>query len=766
MNPLLNTEGLTPFNEIKPEHVAPAIDTLLEQCRAAVERVTAPATPATWSDVVEPLDDATERLSRAWGAVSHLNAVADTPELRAAYNAAEPKLTAFWTELAQNLALFNKYKQIAAAPEFSSWSAARQRLVQNELRDFRLGGAELPPQPKARYGEIQERKSALSTRFAENALDAINAFALYVTDETELDGVPADALAMYREAAAAEGKPGFKLTLQYPSYLPLMQYARNRNLREQMYRAWVTRNSELAQPQWDNSALMVETLQLRREQAQLLDLPDYAALSLQRKMADSSTTVLTFLRDLATRARPHAEQDLAQLREFAARELQLPTPARTFHQGRGSCADAGASGVAREGRSPMPVGIGEHLSANQPPLRRASPRSPNEPMSLCALHGENSGSEKQKAHERGRPDEMSGLEAWDVMYASERLREQRYAYSENELKQYFTLPAVLKGLFHVIETLFNVRIQPDSAPVWHPDVSFYRVQTQAGELVGQFYLDLYAREHKQGGAWQDDARSRRRTARGVQTPVSYLTCNFSRPVAVNGKARPALLTHDDVLTLFHEFGHGLHHMLTRVEVSGVSGIRGVEWDAVELPSQFMENFAWEWEVLQQLSAHVDTGEKLPPALFERMIAARNFQSGLQMLRQVELSLLDMQLHLTEAAQSAADLIRVSEAVRREVAVLIPPDWHRGAWSFSHIFAGGYAAGYYSYKWAEVLSADAYELFEEAATRSHTVLDPQAGERFREEILAVGGSRTAMESFIALRGRAPRIDALLRHQGLA
>ncbi len=682
MNPLLNTEGLTPFNEIKPEHVAPAIDTLLEQCRAAVERVTAATTPATWRDVIEPLDDATERLSRAWGAVSHLNAVADTPELRAAYNAAEPKLTAFWTELAQNLALFNKYKQIAAAPEFSSWSAARQRLVQNELRDFRLGGAELPPQPKARYGEIQERKSALSTRFAENALDAINAFALYVTDEAELDGVPADALAMYREAAATEGKPGFKLTLQYPSYLPLMQYARTRNLREQMYRAWVTRNSELAQPQWDNSALMVETLQLRREQAQLLDLPDYAALSLQRKMADSSTTVLTFLRDLATRARPHAEQDLTQLREFAARELQLPT-----------------------------------------------------------------------------------LEAWDLMYASERLREQRYAYSENELKQYFTQPAVLKGLFHVIETLFNVRIQPDSAPVWHPDVSFYRVQTQAGELVGQFYLDLYAREHKQGGAWQDDARSRRRTARGVQTPVSYLTCNFSRPVAVNGKARPALLTHDDVLTLFHEFGHGLHHMLTRVDESGVSGIRGVEWDAVELPSQFMENFAWEWEVLQQLSAHVDTGEKLPRALFERMIAARNFQSGLQMLRQVELSLLDMQLHLTDAAQSAADLIRVSEAVRREVAVLIPPDWHRGAWSFSHIFAGGYAAGYYSYKWAEVLSADAYELFEEASARSHTVLDPQAGERFREEILAVGGSRPAMESFIALRGRAPRIDALLRHQGL-
>ncbi len=682
MNPLLQFEGLARFDEIRPEHVAPAIDPLLNECRAVVARVTAPTTPATWADVVEPLDEATEHLSRAWGAVSHLNAVADTPALRAAYNATEPQLTAFWTELTQNLALFEKYKQIAAAPDFASFSAARQRLVHNELRDFRLGGAELPPEPKARFGEIQERKSALSTRFAENALDATNAFALYITDETELDGVPADALALYREAAAAEGKRGLKLTLHYPSYLPVMQYARNRNVREQMYRGWVTRNSELAQPQWDNSALMVELLQLRREQAQLLNLPDYAALSLQRKMADSSASVLSFLRDLATRARPHAEQDLAQLREFAARELQRPT-----------------------------------------------------------------------------------LEAWDLMYASERLREQRYAYSETELKQYFTLPAVLKGLFHVIETLFDVRIEPDTAPVWHADVRFYRVQNTAGELIGQFYLDLFAREHKQSGAWQDDARGRRRHARGVQTPVSYLTCNFSRPVVVDGKTRPALLTHDDVLTLFHEFGHGLHHLLTRVDELGVSGIRGVEWDAVELPSQFMENFAWEWEVLQQLSAHVDTGEPLPRPLYERMLAARHFQSGLQMLRQVELSLLDMQLHTASVPQNTQDLISMSEAVRKEVAVVFPPDWHRGAWSFSHIFAGGYAAGYYSYKWAEVLSADAYALFEEARAQTGTVLDRTTGKKFLNEILAVGGSRPAMESFIALRGRAPRIDALLRHQGL-
>lgn len=687
MNPLLDTDGLTPFDQIKPEHIGPAIDTLLEQCRNTVQRVTATSTPATWADVIEPLDDVTERLGRAWGAVGHLNAVADTPELRDAYNANEPKLTAFWTELTQNLALYNKYKQIAAAPDFASWSASRQRLVQNELRDFRLGGAELEAQAKQRFGDIQERKSALSTRFAQNTLDATNAFALWVTDETELAGIPPDAVALYREAAEAEGKPGFKITLQQPSYLPAMQYAQRRELREPLYRAWVTRNSELAQPQWDNSELMVEMLKLRREQAQLLQLPDYAALSLQRKMADSSASVLSFLRDLAQRARPSAEKDLAQLREFAARELKLPT-----------------------------------------------------------------------------------LEAWDVMYASERLREQRYAYSESELKQYFTLPAVLRGLFHVIESLFDVTLQPDTAPVWHPDVSFYRVQNRKGELIGQFYLDLYAREHKQGGAWQDDARSRRRNTRGLQTPVSFLTCNFSRPVSINGQMRPPLLTHDDVLTLFHEFGHGLHHLLTRVDESGVSGIRGVEWDAVELPSQFMENFAWEWEVLQQLTAHVDSGEKLPRALYERMVAARHFQSGLLMLRQIELSLIDMQLHGAEIVNSNADLIRLADAVRREVAVLIPPAWNRGPWSFSHIFAGGYAAGYYSYKWAEVLSADAYALFEEARDEAQkptsSVLNPQAGTRFLNEILAVGGSRPAMESFIALRGRPPRIDALLRHQGLS
>lgn len=683
MNPLLaSVNDLIAFDQIRPEHVAPAIDTLLEQCQAVLNQVTAPESAITWESIVAPLDDATEQLSRAWGAVSHLNAVADTPELRAVYNATEPKLTAFWTALAQNEALFAKYKALANSPAFSTWPAARQRVIENELRDFRLGGAELSAERKARFGHIQERKAELSTHFSQHVLDAVGAYALYITHESELAGIPSDAVALYREAAQTEGKPGYKITLQYPSYLPLMQYAHKRELRETLYRAWVTRNSELADAKWDNSALMTELLQLRLEQAQLLGLPDYTAYSLERKMASSSDEVLGFLRDLAQRAKPSAQRDLQEVREFAAEELGLPQ-----------------------------------------------------------------------------------LEAWDLPYASERLREKRYAYSENEVKQYFTLPKVLDGLFELAQRLFGVHIEPDTAPAWHPDVRFYRVQSASGALIGQFYLDLYAREQKQGGAWQDDARSRHRSAHGLHTPVSFLICNFSRPTHSHGTSKPAVLTHDDVLTLFHEFGHGLHHMLTRVDELSVSGIHGVEWDAVELPSQFMENFAWEWEVASRLSAHVDTGEPLPRALYDRLLAGRNFQSGLHMLRQIELSLLDMMLHTAQVPTDTEALIAVQEAVRQEVAVVFPPDWHRGAWSFSHIFAGGYAAGYYSYKWAEVLSADAYSLFEEAQQRTGTVLDAQAGERFLNEILAVGGARPAMQSFSRFRGREPRIDALLRHQGL-
>ncbi len=675
-NPLLDLAGLARFDAVGPAHITPAIDALLSECRAAVTRVTDSATAATWATVVEPLDDATERLGRAWGTVAHMNAVVDTPALRSQYNANLPKLTQFWTELAQNEALYAKYKAIAARDDFAALTPARRRVIDNELRDFRLGGAELPPPSKARLRSIRERQSQLSTRFAENVLDATNAFELLLDEPAQLASVPEDTLQMYREAAQADGKSGYKLTLHAPSYLPILQYADDRALRERLYRAYSTRASEFGPPEWDNTQHLIELLTLRREQGALLGYRDFAEYSLVPKMAESPQQVLDFLRDLARRARPFAERDLAELTAFAEQELGL-----------------------------------------------------------------------------------RDLQAWDISYASEKLRQARFAYSEQEVKRYFPEPRVLSGLFKVIESLFSVAIVEDRAPVWHTDVKFYRIESTAGELIGQFYLDLYAREHKQGGAWQDDARARRQVAGRLQTPVSFLTCNFSPPSG----GKPALFTHDEVLTLFHEFGHGLHHLLTRVDEAAVSGIRGVEWDAVELPSQFMENFCWEWEALQLLTEHVDTGERLPRALFDKMIAAKNFQSGLFMLRQVEFGLFDMLAHtaLDPASTDAAALLSLLQQVRREVAVIQPPEYHRMPWSFTHVFAGGYASGYYSYKWAEVLSADAYAAFEEAGN----TLDARLGARFLDEVLAMGGSRPAMDSFVAFRGRKPTIDALLHHHGM-
>jgi oligopeptidase A len=672
-NPLLDFSGLPRFGAIEPVHVTPAVDALLQQARDVVRQVTDPKTPASWDAIVEPLDDATDRLGRAWGAVSHLNAVVDTPELREQYNANQPKLTAFFTELSQNEALYARFKELAALPDFASWPAARRKVVENELRDFRLGGAELPADRKPRFKELAEREAQVSTRFAENVLDAINAFALYLDDAKALAGVPEDAVQMFAEAAAAEGRAGYKVSLQYPSYAAIVDYADDRALRQQLYRAYVTKASEFGNPEWNNGPLMVELLSLRQEHARLLGYSSFAEVSLVPKMADQPSEVLDFLRDLGHRARPYAERDVREVREFAA----------------------GTLGIA-------------------------------------------------------------DLQPWDFSYASEKLREARYAYSEQELKKYFTEPRVLAGLFKVIETLFAVAIRADEAPVWHPDVKFFRIEDLKGQLVGQFYLDLYARDHKQGGAWQDDARSRRGRRPGLPTPVSYLTCNFSRPIG----GKPATFQHDEVLTLFHEFGHGLHHMLTRVDEPSVSGIHGVEWDAVELPSQFMENFAWEWEVLQLLTEHVDTGEKLPRALFEKMIAARNFQSGFYTMRQIEFSLFDMLLHGGTPPATEREVMALLDEVRREASVLQPPEYNRFPHAFSHIFAGGYAAGYYSYKWAEVLSADAYSAFEEGG-----VLNPAIGRRFHDEILAVGGSRPAMQSFVAFRGRKPTIDALLRHHGM-
>jgi oligopeptidase A len=669
-NPLVDFSGLPRFAELKPEHVTPAIDKLVAEGRASIAR--ALAAPVSWESFVAPLEDANERIGRAWGQVAHLHAVLDSPELREAYNANLPKLTQYWTELGQNQALFEKYKALAASPEYPTLSSARRRIVDNALRDFRLGGAELPSDRKARFAQIQDELARLGSRFSENLLDATKAFSI-VVDERRIAGIPPDVLAGAREAAEKDGKPGWKFTLHAPSYMPVMQYADDRALRQTMYRESATRASEFGKPEWDNTPLIARIVALRRELAQLLGYRNYAEVSLVPKMAQSPDQVLTFLADLAQRARPFAEQDVAELREFARRHLDL-----------------------------------------------------------------------------------DALEAWDIGYVSEKLRVSRYAFSEQQVKQYFPEEVAIQGLFRVAETLYGARIYPASAPSWHEDVRFYEIRDAAGQLVGQFYMDLYARDTKRSGAWMDDAITRRRKGAALQTPVAYLTCNFSRPVG----GRPATFTHDEVLTLFHEFGHGLHHLLTRVDDLGVAGINGVEWDAVELPSQFMENFCWEWDVLRHMTRHVDTGEALPRELFDKMLAAKNFQSGLAMLRQLEFAVFDMRLHADFDPASGQTALHLLNEVREQIAVLRPPAYNRFPNSFSHIFAGGYAAGYYSYKWAEVLSADAYSFFEE-----NGVLNPVAGQRFRDEVLAVGGSRPAAESFRAFRGREPRVDALLRHNGM-
>ena len=680
-NPLLDFSGLPRFDRIEPAHVRPAIDALLAESRALVARLTTGTVPATWKDFVAPLNDGIERLARAWGIVGHLHSVNDTPDWREAYNALLPEVSRFYAELGQNLALFAQYKALRDSADYASLSAAQRRIIDNALRDFRLSGAELPEAQKPRFQAIQEEQAALSAKFSENLLDATNAFAEYVNDESELAGLPNDVIQAAREAAEKEGKNGWKFTLHMPSYLPVMQYADSRRLRAALYRAYVTRASEFGPPALNNAPLMRRLLELRQEEAHMLGYANFAEVSLTPKMAESVEQVLAFLRDLAAKARPFAEKDLAELREFAAKTLGLPV-----------------------------------------------------------------------------------LEAWDYAYAAEKLRQARYDFSAQEVKPYFTEPTVLAGLFRAIETLYGVRITPDTAPVWNADVRFFRITDATGQRVGQFYLDLYARETKRGGAWMDEAIARRRLPDGsVQTPVAYLVCNFARPVGEkDGRPLPATLTHDEVETLFHETGHGLHHLLTRVDELGVSGIRGVEWDAVELPSQFMENYCWEWSVIETLSAHIESGAPLPRALFEKMRAAKNFQSGMQMLRQIEFSLFDMLLHSRfDPAAGEEGILQLLEAVRREVAVVSPPDWNRFANSFSHIFAGGYAAGYYSYKWAEVLSADCYAAFEEAGNP----FDPTTGKRFLDEILAVGGSRPAPDSFRAFRGREPRVDALLRHSGM-
>ena len=672
-NPLLHFSGLPKFDEIKPEHVSPALDLLLSAGKQSLEALATSTDAPTWQNFALKLEDMDEKISRAWSQVGHMNSVVNSPELREAYNDNLAKLTDFYSGIAQDERLYAKYRAIKNSADFAKLNTAQQKIIDNEVRDFKLGGAELSADKKVRFKAISEELSKLAAKFEENVLDTTNEYALCEADASKLTGIPEDVLQAAKEAAEADKKVGYKFTLHFPSYLPVLQYADNRALRETLYRAYATRASEFGKPEFDNTPIITQLLKLREEEARLLDFNNFAELSLATKMADTPQQVIDFLENLAKKAKPYAEQDRLELEAYASQ-----------------------------------LGI-------------------------------------------------SDMQAWDVAYVSEKLREDKYAFSDLEVKQYFPEAKVMAGLFKVVETIFGIFVKKTSAPTWHKDAYFYEITDHNGKLIGQFYLDLYARNNKRGGAWMDEAITRRMVDEKLTTPVAYLTCNFSAPVG----GKPALFTHDEVITMFHEFGHGLHHMLTEVNDYSVSGIKGVEWDAVELPSQFMENFCWEWDVLRHMTQHVDTGAQLPRELFDKMVAAKNFQSGMQTVRQIEFSLFDIKLHSAfdpNGIKSSLDLI---EEIRDAVAVVRPPSWNRFPNNFSHIFAGGYAAGYYSYKWAEVLSADAYSLFEEQGG-----LSAEAGQKFWQEILAQGGSRPAMESFIAFRGREPSIDALLRHNGMA
>ena len=674
-NPLLQDFDLPPYSQIKPEHVEPAIDSILADSRVAIAELlkTQQASPS-WDGLVLALDELNARLGRAWGPVSHLNAVCNNAELRAAYEACLPKLSEYWTEMGQNKPLFEAYDALTKSPAAAGFDVAQKTILDHALRDFRLSGIDLPAEQQKRYGEIQMKLSELASRFSNQLLDATQAWTKHITDEAALAGLTDSAKAQMAQAAQAKELDGWLITLEFPSYYAVMTYADDRALREEVYTAYCTRASDQGPNagQHDNGPVMAEILDLRQELARLLGFVHYSELSLASKMAESTEQVLHFLRDLAVRSKPFAEQDLSELKAFAA--------------------------------------------------------------------------------EQGVQD----LASWDVGYFSEKLRQQRYSISQEEVRAWFPIDKVLSGLFAIVQKLYGIEIQElHDFDTWHPDVRLFEIR-ENGAHVGRFFFDLYARANKRGGAWMDGARDKRRAADGsLVSPVANLVCNFTP--AVGGK--PALLTHDEVTTLFHEFGHGLHHLLTRVEHAGASGINGVAWDAVELPSQFMENWCWEPEGLALISGHYETGEALPQALLDKMLAAKNFQSGLMMVRQLEFSLFDFELHATHG--DGRSVLQVLEGIRDEVAVVRPPAFNRFANSFAHIFAGGYAAGYYSYKWAEVLSADAFSKFEEEG-----VLNPATGRAFREAILARGGSQEPMVLFVDFRGREPSIDALLRHLGLS
>jgi len=672
-NPILFRDSLPLFDQIKPSHISPAIEGILKEANSLIHSLKVMGGSISWENFVEPIEMVSEKISRAWGQIEHLNAVVNSDDLRKAYNDNLIKLTEFYTNLSQDEALYKKYQSLKDGEIFESLTPSQKRIIDNVLREFKLGGAELNELEKARFKVIQEKLAKLSTQFEENILDATNEFSIFVGDADDLQGIPEENIKKAQSEAIEDKKEGYKFTLHFPSYLPVMQYAEDRNLREKLYRGYATRASELASPKFDNTKLIDEILALRYESAKLLGFNHFTEMSLVTKMAKSNEEVVSFLMDLANKAKPFALKDMEELSAFS-----------------------------------KTLGI-----------------------------------EK--------------LEAWDIAYVSEKLRQAKYSFSENEVKQYFPEHRVLKGLFKVVETIFKLKIIKTDTPTWHKDVSFYSIKNDGDELVGQFYFDLYARNHKRGGAWMDEAISRYKNSFESSHPVAFLTCNFSSP----SENKPALFSHDDVITLFHEFGHGLHHMLTKVDEYSISGIKGVEWDAVELPSQFMENFCWEWDVVKHMTEHVDNKSPLPEALFKKMIEAKNFQSGMQTLRQIEFSLFDIRLHTQYSDQNKINSLKLLETIRDEIAVVRPPAWNRFPNSFSHIFAGGYAAGYYSYKWAEVLASDAFSLFEEEG-----ILSSNAGQKFQEEVLSKGGSRPAMESFVAFRGRAPSVDALLRHSGMA
>mgnify|MGYP000336024708 FL=1 len=672
-NPLIDYPELPPFSKIQPEHVLPAVEQLVADGRARIQQVLADGN-FDYAHLVQALDEEDDRLGKAFGPAGHLNAVAQNEALRNAYNSCLPLLSEYGTEVGQNAQLCAAYQALRDSDEWNSLSEAQQKDIDNTLRDFRLSGVDLPDAKKAQYMANSKRLSELTSQFSDNTLDATQAWTKLVTDEAELEGLPDSAKAGAADRAKAADKEGWLLTLDAPVFIAVMSHCKNAELRKEMYVAWTTKASDQGPHagQFDNAAIMDEILKLRHEQAQLLGFANFGEESLATKMARDVNEVIRFLEDLARRAKPQAERELAELRAFAA--------------------DQGAD----------------------------------------------------------------QLEPWDIGFWSERLREARYSISEEELRPWFPADTVINGMFAVVGKLFGIQFrQRDDVDTWHEDVRFYELVDDDGSVRAAFYLDMYARTGKRGGAWMDDARIRRRRADGsLQTPVAYLTCNFAPPAG----GKPGLLTHDEVVTLFHEFGHGLHHMLTEQDVSGISGINGVAWDAVELPSQFLENWCWTEEGIALISGHYETGEPLPKEKLEKMLAAKNFQGAMQMVRQLEFSLFDMRIHAEY--QQGMDIYQVLKEVREQVAVIQPPAFNRFPNSFGHIFAGGYAAGYYSYKWAEVLSADAYSRFEEEGE-----FNEDTGRAFRSEILAKGGSREPMELFKAFRGREPSVEPLLRHCGI-